>query len=316
MTTMPIARVTGEHAAGMRPLLPRWRDVLREQFAVIGLSLRIPMLLALALGAVVTVLVAMDAARGHWPAGIHAEPIELPGIVGVIFPLLVWAREERFGPGYFWTLPVDRVRHALAKVVAGWLWLMLGVLLFSLALVAITLVAGDPLVPVETIHLLTAPLATPGPVDPDMLRQATWAPGPLIWAVPFTAATAGYLLGSAVVVGIRHLLRWAVGVGLLFVGLSALGDAASRLLGIDALRDAPARAIEFLCVSRYGIDAALTVRTVTLDRRVHLASGEALHVWSAAPQLGDWAIATVLWSAAALLALLAALSRHRERRRR
>jgi hypothetical protein len=316
MSMASMARATGEHAVGVRPLLPRWRDVLREQFHVIGLALRIPMLLALAFGAGITLLLVMVAARGNWPPGIHAEPIELPGIAGALFPLFVWAREERFGPGFFRTLPVDHGRHVLARIVAGWLWLMVGVALFSLAVVVITLVAGGSLAPVETIHVLDAPLASAGPVDAAMLRRETWAPGLTIWAVPFTAATAGYALVSAVVIGLRYPVRWAVGAAVLFVGLSALSDAASRLLGIDALADAPARAIEFLCVSRYGVDAVLTMRTMTLDRRMELASGETLHVWSAVPHLGDWAIATVLWTGAGLLALLAALSRHRERRRR
>ena len=38
-------------------------------------------------------------------------------------------------------------------------------------------------------------------------------------------------------------------------------------------------------------------------------------VWWAVPDLADWRIATLLWTGAGLLALWAAASRHRERRR-
>jgi hypothetical protein len=37
-------------------------------------------------------------------------------------------------------------------------------------------------------------------------------------------------------------------------------------------------------------------------------------VWRALPDLGDWAAATLLWTGAGLIALLAAACRHRERR--
>ena len=58
--------------------------------------------------------------------------------MGALLPIAVWARDERFGPGFLWTLPVDRRRHALTKVLAGWVWLMGGVALFVLWLLAVT----------------------------------------------------------------------------------------------------------------------------------------------------------------------------------
>ena len=38
-------------------------------------------------------------------------------------------------------------------------------------------------------------------------------------------------------------------------------------------------------------------------------------VWRAVPDIADWRNATLLWTTAGLLALWAAASRHRERRR-
>lgn len=313
--TTSIARTTGEHAAAVRPLLPKWGDVLREQFRVIGLSLRIPLLLAFAAGLFITIVVAMDAARGNWPPDIHAEPLELPGVVGFLFPIAVWLREDRFGPGFFWTLPVEHSRHALARVVAGWLWLMLGVLLFSLAILLFTLLSGGNVFPEETIRVLTQPVSRLDVVDASLLRDVRWAPSPLIWAVPFTAATVTYMFGSAVLVGLRHWMRWVAGAVLLFAQASAASEIGDGRPRATWGANAPERAVSFLCESRYGLDALVTVRTATLDRRATLDSGERIHAWSAAPRLADWAIATLLWGGAGLLALLAAVSRHRERRR-
>jgi hypothetical protein len=48
---------------------------------------------------------------------------------------------------------------------------------------------------------------------------------------------------------------------------------------------------------------------------VTLTTGERIHAWSALPDLADWRIAALLWTGAGLLAIWAAASRHRERRR-
>ena len=67
---------------------------------------------------------------------------------------------------------------------------------------------------------------------------------------------------------------------------------------------------------RYGLDALLTARTASLSTHVTpLTTGELVVVWRAVPELADWRTATLLWTGAGLVALWAAASRHRERRR-
>ena len=74
---------------------------------------------------------------GDVEANLLTEPSAFPAVIGALLPIAVWAREERFGPGFIWTLPVDRMRHALIKVLAGWIWLMGGVVLYALSLLVL-----------------------------------------------------------------------------------------------------------------------------------------------------------------------------------
>jgi hypothetical protein len=316
MTTAPTSRTFERPAQRTRPQLPRLRAVLMEQLRTIGFALRMPMLVAAALAVLVTLVLAIQIVSGDMQGSFLAEPSATPGVIGALLPIAVWAREERFGPGFLWTLPVDRSRHALIKVLAGWLWLMSGVALYALCLLVLTLVSEGGVLPVETLNVLTTAVPRSAPVDPAALRIVQWAPGALIWAVPFGGATATYLLASAFMLGARRPLRWMVGAVLLLPVSSLVSHMAGRVLGVQWLADAPERALVQLLEGRYGLDALLKLRTWTLDRRAVLPTGEGIEVWTAVPDLADWRTAALLWTGAGLLALWAAASRHRERRRR
>ncbi len=302
-------------SGAMTPRLPRVRDVLAEHVRAIGFALRIPMWIAAALGTLSTIAFAAQIMNGDMHRNLVTQPSSLPGIVGALLALAVWAREERFGPGFLWTLPVDRSRHALIKVLAGWMWLMGGVVLFTIALLLLTMVGGADLLPVVPMRVLVAPVTTSGPLDPSLLRTVQWAPGPLIWVIPFISATATYLLVSAFMVGIRYPLRW-IGGGIALFALSAVvSHTIGRMIGREELGDLPARAVSQLMQGRFGLEALLTLRTWSLDDRATLTTGERIHTWTALPSLADWRIAALLWTTAGLLALWAAASRHRELRR-
>ena len=111
--------------------------------------------------------------------------------------------------------------------------------------------------------------------------------------------------------GTRHPLRWIAGIALgLFVVLAA-GEAAN----VQWLADVPNAFLRPLFIGPYGLDTVLTARTEFLKVGTTLATGESAVVWRGMPNVGQWAMATLLWTSAALLALWAAASRHRERRR-
>lgn len=297
-----------------RPQLPPTRIVLMEHVRATGQGLRVVALTGVALVALLTLWIALQGVTRDVNVTLNAWPTQIPGIIGALLPVAVWARDERFGPGFLWTLPVDRRQHALTKVLAGWVWLMASVALFVLWLWALTFAVGGRLLP-DTLHVATFDLAAAGAIDPAALRTVRWNPGVLIWAVPFTAATACYLLGSALALGSRYPLRWVIGAVITYVLLSVASGTAGTQLDVDWLANAPERVLRPLILGRYGLDALLTARLESLGEHMTLTTGERLMVWMEAPTLADWARATLLWTGAGLLALWAAASRHRERRR-
>ncbi len=232
---------------------PRWRDVVLEQIRAVGLSLRREALVVAVVLSIVTLVIAIDIVRGSAATWFDSDEWFPIALAAFVFPFAVWRREKRFGPAFLWTLPVDRRRLALTRVFAGWVWLItaLAVVVFwQNALAVLSGVTGA-----ETIAFA---------------------------AIPGT--TAMYLLGSALVLGLRHPLRWLLGTVAVCFLLGFLNEAIDRTYGLDTF------------LSSGGFSSAATA-------------------WRQLPQLAQWAITTFLWIGAGLAALFAAASRHRERRR-
>src|SRR5688572_33046967 len=134
--------------------VPRFGQVIREQFKAIALSLHLPALGVAFLATVVTMLAFADFLRGRGGVEFAPELSMIPAFAGLLLPIALWQGEKRFGPGFFWTLPVDRTRHALAKVFAGWLVLMIAVTLFVLWLLILALITKGNITSDEMIQLL------------------------------------------------------------------------------------------------------------------------------------------------------------------
>ena len=229
-----------------------------------------------------------------------------------MLPIGVWVGDERFGTGFLWTLPVDRRWHALIKVLAGWVWLMGAVALFVLWLLALALLSGGNVFSEETLRVLPS-FSGAAPRISTRARCRTcggrgdgcsgWSRSPRRPARTCSA--------SALALGTRHPLRWIAGTLLGLVLLVVVKNAANVELpvnGYDGL-------LAWLMRGPYGIDALLTARTESLQVSATLSTGETVVVWRALPDLGQWAAATLLWTGAGLVALVAAASRHRESRR-
>jgi hypothetical protein len=291
---------------------PGGLTVLLAQIRLVERAMRTPALVAAALIGLATLILTIEIVDTSTVIPFHPEHHVLPGLLGLLLPVGVWMGEERFGAAFLWTLPVDRRRHALAKVFAGWVWLMGAVALLVIWLLGLALFSGGNVLAEETRRVLWSfSVAAAGPFDPNAVQEVRWTPHPLFWMVPFTAATGTYLLASALALGSPHPLRWIAATLCGFFLLVALVDSASaeRLIqGAHGLLDA-------LVKGRYGVDALLTARTESLQVAATLSTGETLVVWSALPDLGQWARATLLWTGAGLAAVWAAASRHRERRR-
>lgn len=298
---------------------PRRRDVLVAQIRAVGSVLRGPATAAAALLGLLTLLFVSRLLGDGEVINFHPEQLLLFGVVGLLLPIGVWRGQERFGAGFMWTLPVDRRKHALARVCAGWLWLMAAVALFCLWLLALALLSGENPLAEETLFLLPAHADWPGVIaflNPDVraqdaLRTVPWTPEPLLWLAPFTAATGTYLLASALTLGLRHPLRWILGA---LLGLFVLG-AVTEAADMEWLMREPHRVLRQLLIGPYGFDTLLTARTELLKIGMTLSSGENIVIWRGFPDVRQWAIATALWLIAGLAALWAAASRHREHRR-
>ena len=238
---------------------PRTRDVLLAQIRAVGVAPQGPALAAMAVVVLATLLITIESLKTGEVIAVHPWRQMLPGIVGFLFPIVVWRGEERFGAGFLWTLPVDRRRHALAKVFAGWVWLMGGVALFVLWSLALTLLSSGTI-----------------------LETVSRTPELLLWLAPFTSATATYLLASAFGLAARHPLRWIAGTVIGFSIVSNVGEAATALL--EPLVEGP-----------YGLDALLTARTTFLNNETALPD---VGQWATATLLWTSAGLVSLWAAA------------------
>jgi hypothetical protein len=291
---------------------PPARAVLVEQIRAVALVLRLPAIAGAVLLGVATVLVIGERVTGGGPVDFATELALIPGLVAALLPVGVWKGEDLFDAAFLWTLPVDRRRHALAKVCAGWVWLMAAVAFFLLWFLGLAFFTGGNVLGDQMLRVLPpAGVLRAGPIDPAALQTVRWSPNAFLWVVPFTGATGAYLLASALALGTRHPLRWLVGIFFGSLLASAMGSASH----IEWLTFGPARLWATLHAGPYGLDALLTARLQSLETLVPLSNGQVIGAWLGLPDLGHWAIATVLWMSVGLASLWAAASRHRERRR-
>lgn len=236
---------------------PRWRDVVLEQIRIVGLSLGPAALVFAAVLGIGTVLIVGEIIGGN--PGFDSDETLPTALIAFLYPFAVWRNEKRFGPAFLWTFPMERRLLALARVFAGLVWLIAAMAFFVLWLLALGLLDGA-------------------------------SPEQTVARIPFIATIAMYLFGSAVVLGLRHPLRWLLGAaGVLFL-IGMLGDAISQ--PDDS---------EWQYVP--GAGAFLSV------------TGRVRAAWLSLPESAQWATSTFLWVAAGSAALWAAASRHRERRR-
>lgn len=237
---------------------PGWGAIVREQIRVVGVALR-PAAVVVALVLVAgTLMVASEILSGG--PGFDSGEIFPTAVIAFLAPFAVWRGEPRFGAAFLWTLPVDRRQLALARVLAGGVWMLATLAVFLAWIAVLSLAAGAP------------PMA-------------------ILSRVPVTWTIAMYLFGSAFVLGLRHPLRWLLGFAAL---VQILGVGSDLLVQPDdgEWRDVPGAQSWFSATKR------------------------GFAVWETLPEPAQWAISTFLLFGAGMAVLLAAASRHHDRRRR
>jgi hypothetical protein len=243
---------------------PGWMDVLREQFASVGLALRREGTVVGSFAALFTAFIVWTQLQ-HGSAEIPLSPKEgiAAAMMALLIPMAVWKGEDPAHRGYHHAMPVEHGPHAIARGAAGLAWTLAGVVAFF-----------------AWMGLLSA--TTGGSVD---------SAEPWQWLAPFAGATVMYLLGSALTLATSRPWRWlgAGAVGYFFL---------NAFRGLDATEPL-ADGLNAILTGRFGLTTVLTGLVNNLGARLSgpwlvpdlgawltatflwLAAGLSLFLWAA-----------------------------------
>lgn len=285
--------------------VPAMKAVWMEQLRVVGLAIRREaalVALVLAIGSVTVIaisrLVVLQAIFNEDMRDLVFDPAEspwmfLPVLAALLLPLVVWKGERRFGDTPLWSMPVDHRRHVLLKVAAGWVWLMAILGAFFVWATLTTLVSGGA-VGVDEVRLLLLDAVGASAGTPGSMESVNWTTPWWQWALPFTSASAAYLLASTLMLATARPVFWAAG----------LWVAGAVVLVIAEIRDIGwiQRATEFV---------AWYVGGESFARGVQLPTGREV-VWTLLPTVKMWMALSAFWIGLGLVGVLAASSRPRD----
>jgi hypothetical protein len=286
---------------------PAFKAVWSEQVRSVGLAVRLEAagalaLLALTLLALVAIIwlpglsVVVDGApAGHRSLDPGDPPFGVFAVLaGLILPFLVWKGERPFGDTPLWALPVDHRRHALTKVAAGWVWL-LAILSTALLCLALTGFAIGGSLGVEEVRLLILDPVGARDGVAGATRAVAWSTPWWEWVLPFTSATAAYLLVSSLIVGSAHPVRWAVVLWVMLgvaAGIADIGNLDGMNRGFDLM--------------------AWFIGADPFSQGVQLPDGTRGEGWILIPTVRLWLASATFWIGLGLGALLVASARRRD----
>lgn len=158
--------------------------IFQLQVRRIGRSLRPEQIgLAAILGAV-AILAVFLTMLGDPTLDYPSELTVLIPVGAFLLPFRLWRGERLFDGADLWLLPVERQKHALIRVAAGAVWTVAFIAVVVLTFNLMALAAGSP-----------------------TIGTSAWQ-----WFVPLGAGLVAYLVGSALVLAVRHPLRWSAGL--------------------------------------------------------------------------------------------------------
>lgn len=218
-------------------------------------------------------------------------------------PFAVWKGDPPYGHAYLWTLPVRRQEAAIAKILAGAVWLMAAILVTFVSLAVVSLISGGSVGGSELRFVNNG-------AGLDGATQVAWTTPLWMWLAPFGSTLILYLGFSAVLLGLRHPFRWlggiAVGIPMLVMLITAIGPS-------GAVEPALQRFADTVWGGTFGVDFVLNGGETSLVEVIDRSDQDRRVLWSALPDPGRWALATFGWLSAALVAVALALRRHWER---
>lgn len=277
--------------------------LLGDQLRITGFALRREAMLAAGTLALVCILSLGMAWRYDDRLYLDTELLLPTLFVAPLFPFALWKGDPPFGRAFLWTLPVRRQRAALAKVVAGALWLLGALAITTVALGAVALISGGGVGEHRQRLLETAA---------GLVRVQYHSPH-WMWLMPFVGMLILYLASSALILGLRYPIRWVVGA---VVAIGVLITTFVNLAPLNAIGQAGETLRLWLVTGPMGIDYVLSGGEGALShwRRAGATGDRAwIQVWQGFPALGGWALAAGFWLVISCVALGLALRRHWER---
>ena len=254
-----------------------WPTAALEQFKTVGLAVRRESFLLCALltlfliGAPLLESVGILIVDGSEELRLELADLGVLGMLtGLVYPLVVWKGEFRFGESELWTLPLSHATNARVKIGAGWVWLM-GVVAFGLVTLSLAVVILGGTLGLEETRLVATDLDGARQGLTEAIQIVSWRAPAWHWILPFAGATGGYFFASALFVGLRRpvpLGRRAVG------RLPWAGPSRRRWAGVDGCPLARRPRRRYRGHSRHG-----GVRGSDLQRHVG--------VWRALARLGS-----------------------------
>jgi hypothetical protein len=145
--------------------------------------------------------------------------------------------------------------------------------------------------------LFTCGLMAKAPLEHTILR------------VPVTATIGTYLLGSALVLGLRHPLRWLLGTAGGLMLLMRLTELFGRTSSGEW------RIVAGSPVTRPAVYGPYGLRTILSSSGFFSAVERVCAAFFALPPFTQWAISAVFWLGLGAVSVWLASSRHRETRR-
>lgn len=252
----------------------------------------------------VTVFVALYALRRGEGVGVDPEWVYLLFFAAPLLPIAVWKGEYNFRHSYLASLPVHRSHHVLAKIAAGWVWLMVVVGAFLLWVLIPAILTGGP-IGVDEMRVRARDLPPGTPAEEAAAFARRWKTPLWQWAVFFTGPTITYLFGSAVVLAGPPTRRWLAG---LTVALLFLLFVMNEKILPGELEEWIGWTFRMILLGRYGL---MTLLAATDAFGLQTASGEEIPVYKDLPAPEVWLGTTLLWMGLALTSLLLVIWRSR-----